>query len=250
MYNQIKSLFDQFVSGLEPLLALPTSITMHLLLHLSEQIKVHGAVSYASMFPFEAQFVHFKRLMQGTLGHGDQICDKNILAWVLSHYLIRECPSHYMQLLTTLNLSRTCSQEMQLLDNDRLLKDGTVYHTSKYNKKRGSASCYCILEGNLHYEILAFIHENDTLFVKGKRFDFKNDILSEFVPNAPIEDYVIDPVLISLQSQPFFSVCVPTDHVDCFPASTIKQRCLLYYIQFKESSLCVLSPAIDVFEYS
>jgi hypothetical protein len=145
--GDIGKLFEYFVDNLDPLLGLPTSMTMHLLLHLHAQIQLHGAVSYSSMFPFEAQFMHFKRLIQGTLGHGEQICEKFLLSRILRHYLMNN-GQRYNNVLSALQLRPRpdLDNKLNLIDGDRSIKDGVIYHTSKYGKRRGSVSCYCLLQ--------------------------------------------------------------------------------------------------------
>jgi hypothetical protein len=154
-------------------------MTMHLLLHLHAQIQLHGAVSYSSMFPFEAQFMHFKRLIQGTLGHGEQICEKFLLSRILRHYLMNN-GQRYNNVLSALQLRPRpdLDNKLNLIDGDRSIKDGVIYHTSKYGKRRGSVSCYCLLQCGTYIEITAFIKENERIICKGRIFDVVSDVFT------------------------------------------------------------------------
>ena len=50
-----------------------STINLHMMLHLPNQVLRHGALSYTSMFTFEARNHTFSTYMKGTAGHITQI---------------------------------------------------------------------------------------------------------------------------------------------------------------------------------
>ena len=145
----------------------------HSLTHLAEQARNHGPLIFHSAFVFESMLAHLKRLFHGTRGIPDQIIRKLSVAQHASGHIfknVQKSPT-VKEMAENLIKPATSKSEIELnggikfiapfqqhvpevqqpiqdfpVDMEgivvaqRMKKDGQVYHSSKYTRKKKSVS--------------------------------------------------------------------------------------------------------------
>ena len=224
------------------------TINVHLLSHLSNQIRAYGALANYSMFSFESKNHTMKTYLKGTRGHLEQLTLKFSLYKTLCSYIhsIKTTDNAILQSAKDIiKLKSIKEKRTVLLDRFRLLKDNIVYHSVNYLHKANSVSYivkFLYNESEMYGEIVKF-SENDTgIFATIALYNIVNNLLD------------IDTALLSEEeaaiciyiNQIFKSVVTSNINVDV-AVSSILCRCIKLYIPNQDKQVVV--PILSIFEH-
>ena len=160
-HGLVKELFSYFHSRLSFLYDTNMcSMNMHLLLHVSNQIKRYGALPFASMFTFEHQFSVFKTFSHGTSSFLKQLSDKLTLLKHCKCFLNTETYDKkdkiVQQVLST--LVEDGFKEENFIDEGCVSIGKTRFYSRAYARVKNRSSVYRIVttKGCIFADVLEF----------------------------------------------------------------------------------------------
>lgn len=133
------------------------TINLHLLCHLSEQLKHTGPMYNSTMFTFESSMKKYKSLCHGSTSFDKQIVE-GFLLYKYSYFEIFGNPNKYSRYNSVLYDKHDHSNVLNctLMDEWRYVKGGIIYHCIQYPKKMSSQSFLCFTSAGQFCEIISF----------------------------------------------------------------------------------------------
>jgi hypothetical protein len=109
-----------------------------------------------------------------------------------------------------------------------------------------------MLQWGEFYKIMTFYVQNDKIHVSAHPLIINGDVLSCILLEVDLP-LNFHPALFSLlksESQRFFSTVSISEDLLTFPASQITCRCIAFDVTVCGNKVCVITPELDVPEYS
>lgn len=117
-------------------------MNMHLLIHLSDQIKEFGALPYCSMFVFERQFLNFKTFCQGNTDYLNQVSKKVMLLKHCKNFLYSCKIEKKEEILRLLSLNIDVPSDKYIYHNESRVSKGDMnYYSLMYSQNKTQFSC-------------------------------------------------------------------------------------------------------------
>lgn len=195
----VKELFSYFQTRLSSLYDTNMcSINMHLLLHVSNQIRRYGALPFASMFTFEHQFSVFKTLSHGTSSFLKQLSDKLTLLKHCKCFLntsVYEKKDKIMQQVLPALVEDDCKEEI-FIDEGCISIGKIRYYSRAYARVSNRSSVYRIVtvRDSIFADVLEFQLCEGVIIAKVMLLNVCTipllNILNMNLPNVP--PHVID----------------------------------------------------------
>ncbi|XP_028403523.1 uncharacterized protein LOC114526207 [Dendronephthya gigantea] len=253
----------------------------HSLTHLAEQVRDHGPLILHSAFVFESMLAHLKRLFHGTRGVPDQICKKLAVAQHVEHKVTNSLKgnAHAREFADKLLRPDLLNDTIELLNNvhffkpfkpleltqeniekfphntenmfvaQRMKKNGEVYHSTSYVRKKKSVSFLVkIKEADEYFgEVKFFVKKENTGFAVIRVYHSLNyNVCQEGLPQPT--DPVLREFLHSGHLGSHFIAVEKTNLVKFVNCSSFIGKIILVERQ-NDSSFGFVSPVLKCYQH-
>ncbi|MEL7307574.1 MAG: DUF1258 domain-containing protein [Pseudomonadota bacterium] len=227
-HEPVKCLFEYFHSNLNVLYGENVcSVNMHLLLHLSDQIRRYGPLPYCSMFTFENQFLQFKKVHQGTSSVVSQICDKFMLMKHCKKFL-KVCNYEKKKDILKVVFPSALASENRFIDEGQVFFEGKRF-LSRVHKKKSSklSTVYEIIptKGYTLVDAVRFRMFGGSILVDVEYLSIQNTPIVQF--DTSVFPNTSTTVLDIVRDRPCFFTASHSSVTDTIPLTSLLHACVI-----------------------